>query len=54
MEDGELKYYQEKIKRMNKIYNEVNAQKDNTNIQNNQNTNNYQDNIDETTPINVK
>lgn len=54
MEDSELKYYQEKMKRMNNIYNEVHAQKENTNIQNNQNTINYQDNIDETTPINVK
>ena len=54
MEDSELKYYQEKMKRMNNIYNEVHAQKENTNIQNNHNTINYQDNIDETTPINVK
>lgn len=54
MEDSELKYYQEKVKKMNNFYNEVHAKNDNTNMQNSQNSINYQDNIDETTPINVK
>ena len=46
MEDDELKYYQEKIKQMNKIYQE-NRQKIN-------NIENIQNEPDESTPINVK
>ena len=46
MEDDELKYYQEKIRQMNKIY-EENQQKKN-NIENIQNEPN------ESSPINIK
>ena len=46
MEDNELKYYQEKIKQMNKIYQENRQKKDNIE--------NIQNEPDESTPINVK
>ena len=46
MEDDELKYYQEKLKQMNKIYQE-NQQKKN-------NIENIKNEFDESSPINIK
>ena len=42
MEDSELMYYQQKMKTMNNLYNQIHLSKEN------------QNEIDETTPINIK